>query len=244
MPGVDLSGGGGVNLQSDPQQNQLGQHLAQAALQDPRVQQHLADAAMHHGRETAAIAGQLGAQAAEEFRSYVQEGPAGISILCFLGGCATVVVGVFGLLNFGNAIQTPFNYVLNVYLTCFGLVAVLLEADAERLHTLRVIGKLAPLVQRYQMEVFDRAKFLTQLRGRGFFYLFVGTLAVTQCLVCLLFLCGIWNVLMGVLCLLMSFGFNPADAIPTHAVVLVGYDQQGHPQYAPITTAEQMRMNP
>ena len=31
----------------------------------------------------------------------------------------------------------------------------------------------------------------------GFFYLIVGTLALTQCLFCLLFVCGAWNMLMG-----------------------------------------------
>lgn len=39
---------------------------------------------------------------------------------------------------------------------------------------------------------------------------FIGTLAVTQCFLCLTFVAGLWNLLMGVLCLLMSFGINPA----------------------------------
>lgn len=152
-------------------------------------------------------------QAGSSLREYVQGGPAGVSILCFLGGCVTSVVGLLGLLNLG-AIFTPFHYVLNAYLAMFGIISFLLEADPERLAELAVIGKLAPLVRNYQMEVFERAKFLTELRGRGLFYLFVGTLAGSQCLFCLTFLCGLWNVLMGVICLMMSFGINPADHIP------------------------------
>merc|ERR1711879_236694 len=76
---------------------------------------------------------------------------------------------------------------------------------------MKVLGRLAPFCEQYQIEVFKRAQVLTELRGRGLFYLFVGSLAITQCFFCLLFLVGVWNVLMGVLCLLLSVGINPAD---------------------------------
>lgn len=191
----------------------FGNDIASAAMQHPMVQQQVKDEAYRQGREHASYAGAAAMQAGSSLREYVQGGPAGVSILCFMGGGVTCVVGLLGLLNLG-ALFTPFHYVLNLYLTGFGFISILLEADPERLGELAVIGKLAPLVQSYQKEVFERAKFLTELRGRGLFYLFVGTLAGSQCLVCLTFLCGLWNVLMGVLCLMMSFGINPADHIP------------------------------
>ncbi|CAK0880646.1 unnamed protein product [Prorocentrum cordatum] len=74
---------------------------------------------------------------------------------------------------------------------------------------LRILGALAPWVERYQMEVFNRAQFLTELRGRGLFFVFVGSLAITQCVMCLLFFVGIWNLFMGVVCVMMSYGINP-----------------------------------
>merc|ERR1712060_626545 len=99
----------------------------------------------------------------------------------------------------------------NIYLTAFGVVTFLLEADIDSVKSMKIIGKLAPWVERYQMEVFNRANFLTDLRGRGFYYLFIGTLAASQCLFCLFFVVGTWNILMGVLCVMMSIGINPAD---------------------------------
>lgn len=223
-PGVEVPGG---------YAGQMGANMATAAIQNSAVQEALkaqATEAANTGWEAAKVGGY---QAATELHKYVQEGPAGISILCFLGGCATCFFGLIGMLNLGNIFVAPFTYVLSCYLSAFGLVSMLLEADVEKLSGRSVVGKLAPLCEHYQMEIFERAKFLTELRGRGFFYVFVGTLSITQCLVCLYFLCGLWNLLMGVLCLMMSFGINPADHLPASATDSWGnhvssgpYDQQ------------------
>lgn len=199
--GAGAGGGGGA----------FGAYAAQAALNDPTVQAHIKDAAYQQAQQGYAVAREGAATAVQELRKYVQEGPAGISILCFLGGIATTVVGFLGLLNISGGLTSPFTYVLNAYLTMFGIVTFLLEADMESFKNMKVLGKLAPFVEQYQHEVFNRAKVLTELRGRGFYYVFVGSLAITQCFFCLLFLVGVWNLLMGVLCLLMSFGINPAD---------------------------------
>mmetsp|Transcript_8357 Transcript_8357/g.15207 ORF Transcript_8357/g.15207 Transcript_8357/m.15207 type:complete len:244 (-) Transcript_8357:31-762(-) len=191
----------------------FGQQMAEAAMQDPTVQQQIKEVAYNKAQEGLEAARVAGAMAAEELGKYIQEGPAGISVLCFLGGLATTLIGILGLLNFGYGIMSPFTYVLNAYLVAFGIVTFLLEADVESMRRLKVIGRLSPWVERYQMEVFNRANFLTELRGRGFFYLFIGTLAVTQCFICLTFVAGLWNMLMGILCLLMSFGINPATSL-------------------------------
>lgn len=203
--------GGGVGAAAS-------QWAAEAAMNNPTVRQQVADIALEQGRraaksglETAGVAVLEGAQ---QLRHYVENGPAGVSILCFVGGWATTIVGLLGCFNIGNIIVEPFQYILHCYLVAFGVVAIFLEADPERLQEFTVIGRMAGVVRSYQEEVFDRAKFLTELRGRGFFYLFVGTLAATQCLICLLFLVGLFNMLMGVICLAMSCGINPADHLP------------------------------
>lgn len=175
------------------------------------MQQHIRNAAYDQAQQGYQVARVGAAQAVQELHRYVQEGPAGISMLCFLGGIATTFAGLVGILNIGNGLTSPFSYLLNGYLTLFGVVTFLLEADMESFKNMKVLGRLAPFVDQYQIEVFNRAKFLTELRGRGLYYLFVGSLAITQCFFCLLFLVGAWNVLMGVLCLLMSFGINPTE---------------------------------
>jgi len=218
------------------QSGQMGASMVTAALQNSQVQEAIkaqAKEAASQGWEAAKVGG---VQAASELHKYVQEGPAGISILCFLGGCATSLIGLIGMLNIGQIFAAPFSYVLSIYLTAFGFVAMLLEADVQCLEKRSVIGKLAPLCEHYQMEIFERAKFLTELRGRGLFYVFVGTLAITQCVFCLYFLCGVWNLLMGVLCLMMNFGHNPGDYLPSSGPLdhqqafnqAPGFNQQSH----------------
>jgi len=252
---VDLSGGGGggasnrpppsnFNYNDPPPSNnqgqstsggyvgQMGAELVKAGLQDSRVQDAIkaqAYDAAHQGWEAAKVGGVV---AAHELHGYVQEGPAGISILCFLGGVATTIVGIIqGVLNIGALFSMPFHWVLSMYLMGFGFVSVLLEADTEKLKTMKFIGHFSPFVEHQQMEIFKRALFLTELRGRGLFYLFVGSLAITQCWWCLFFLVGLWNIIMGILCLLMSFGINPADHLPS-SLPTVGGSQQ--PNYGPV----------
>jgi len=149
--------------------------------------------------------------AVQELQRYVREGPAGVSILCFFGGIVTTIVGAFGLLNVWQSLTSPFSYVLNIYLTMFGIVTFLLEADVVILGKMTILGKAAPLIEVRQNELFAGAQVLKQLRGRALFYIFVGSLAITQCWFCPLFLVGMWNVLMGALCGMMSLGINPAD---------------------------------
>jgi hypothetical protein len=246
MPGVDLSGGSGggqgVNLSgggggysSAPQQGApgaagggFGSSVAAAALNNPTVQAQMQAAAYDQAQSGLAAARDGAKVAAVELGKYIQEGPAGISVLCFLGGLVTTLIGILGVLSVTDGLTSPFHYVLNIYLTGFGLVASLLEADVSVLQRFPVIGKARPLVEKYQMEIFTHAKFLTTLTGRGFFYVFVGTLAITQCFVCLLFLCGLWNLLMGVICILMSFGINPVDSSGIQPGYM-GDQQQGVP---------------
>jgi len=179
-------------------------------LQNPSIQQHLQATAASQAQQGYDVARQGLIEGIETFRTHVQEGPAGISILCFVGGIATTLVGAIGLLSVVASVTSPFTYVLNLYLTGFGLVTILLEADVESMRRLSILGKLAPVMEHYQIEVLKRAQFLMELRGRGLYYVFVGNLAITQCFVCLLFVVGLWNLIMGVLCLLMSCGVNPA----------------------------------
>jgi len=57
--------------------------------------------------------------------------------------------------------------------------------------------RLAPYILEWQKTVFEYAKFLTLLPGRGSFYIFVGLFLITQCWFCLFFLCGVANIVCG-----------------------------------------------
>lgn len=215
--GVDLSGGGGAPPGAAGGFGaNMGAQAAQAAMNDPTVQAHMQQAAYTNAHNAFHGAKEGMGQAATEFAKYINQGPAGISVLCFLGGFFTAVIGALGLLNIGELLNEPFKYILAIYLTGFGVVSFLLEADCDRLANLKLLSRLAPRVHRYQLGVYERAKFLTETGGRGLFYFFIGTLAITQCMKCLTFVVGLWNLLMGSLCLCMSCGINPfARAPPT-----------------------------
>eukprot|EP00425_Heterocapsa_triquetra_P016434 CAMPEP_0195156164 /NCGR_PEP_ID=MMETSP0448-20130528/184526_1 /TAXON_ID=66468 /ORGANISM="Heterocapsa triquestra, Strain CCMP 448" /LENGTH=227 /DNA_ID=CAMNT_0040194955 /DNA_START=82 /DNA_END=765 /DNA_ORIENTATION=+ len=204
---IDLSGGGG-SAPLTAQQGPPGYgYDGGSAAKDAAYQNSAAGFEAARGGAAA-----LGAQAMHHFRNHVQEGPAGISILCFFGGLMTAVVGALGFMgSFVGFFADPFHFLLNAYLALFGAVTVLLEADIEQVRQLRILGHLAPVLEGYQMKVEKKLQFLTELWGRGFFYLFIGSLAVTQCFFCFRFLVGLWNVVMGALCIMMSFGMNPAD---------------------------------
>jgi len=129
--------------------------------------------------------------------------------LCLLFSVASLqpeAVGIMGVARFD--ITHPFLLAMYVYMIMFGCIAFLLEMDTDKMQ-MPVIKNISPHVENYHVKVFEYAKFLTALRGRGAFYIFVGTLAITRCTFCLLFIVGCVNGFVGVMCLLMSYGVQP-----------------------------------
>merc|ERR1712194_413647 len=119
-----------------------------------------------------------------------------------MGGLATVLiggVGVVGEFTDGRFMSHPFEMVLHIYLVFFGVTAVLLESDAEMLHGMPVVGPLAIHLHQYHKFVNEYAKFLSRMRGRGAFYIFVGSFCVTDCQFCPTFLVGVANGCLGLL---------------------------------------------
>eukprot|EP00747_Dinoflagellata_sp_TGD_P110842 gnl/TRDRNA2_/TRDRNA2_171081_c1_seq3.p1 gnl/TRDRNA2_/TRDRNA2_171081_c1~~gnl/TRDRNA2_/TRDRNA2_171081_c1_seq3.p1 ORF type:complete len:324 (-),score=51.16 gnl/TRDRNA2_/TRDRNA2_171081_c1_seq3:82-963(-) len=142
---------------------------------------------------------------------YVEEGPAGVSYLCFFSGIATAVVGVFEM--FGYLFEGQMNkFVLFIYLFLFGLVSIVLEMDVQSMSRIPAVGRCASIIERWQHSMFDNAKFLTLLSGRGAFYIFIGVICVAQCKMfslCPAFFVGLYSIAMGSLCLCMGWGINP-----------------------------------
>merc|ERR1719277_1154932 len=114
------------------------------------------------------------------------------------------------VMNFFDSVTEPFHYLLSTYMFAFGLATAIIEADTDRIGMLITpFDNLAEPLTRAQAWLHDECKLLTTLRGRGLFYLYQGTLMVTQCILCPLFLAGLYNAFMGVLCIMMSFGVKP-----------------------------------
>merc|ERR1719158_2608746 len=120
-PSLNLSGSGsGAGSAAPPPSSNTGGGLsgitggmtaamAMAAMNDPAMQ----ETASTHARNSVTYARQATMKAVAEFHRYIQEGPAGVSILCFAGGCATTFVGLLGLLNIIGGLSSPFKYLLN-----------------------------------------------------------------------------------------------------------------------------------
>jgi len=194
--------------QDEPQP--LAVAVAQQALADPKLREALKHQALVVGGHAADAARYCGRQGLMAFQDYVQQGPQGVSVLCFVGGLATTILGAMSICNFFGTVMDPFHYILNAYVFVFGLTTTTLEADTDRIGMMiPPFDRLAEPVTRAQAWLHEECRLLTRLRGRGFFYLYQGTLLVTQCVFCALFLCGLYSALMGAVCILMSFGITP-----------------------------------
>lgn len=155
-----------------------------------------------------------GAKAAfQGMHQYIQGGPAGVSVLCFLSGCATAVIGFLNIINIFGALTSPFTYLLNSYLCVFGVVTFLLEVDVDRMKAVPGMGAFSEQIMKYHDFVCDYCKFLTLLKGRGLFYVFIGSFAITQ-MSLLLIAVGLANLFCGVVCVLMGFGYS-GDEVAT-----------------------------
>lgn len=205
------------------------------ALADPVAREALRQQAESVGKQVGSFARHYGHRGLMAFQEYIQQGPQGISTLCFIGGVGTSVLGVMTLTSVGDTIRDPFHYVLSAYLGTFGLATVVIEADTDRIGMMIMpFDRLAGPITSAQAWLHEECRLLTQLRGRGLFYLYQGTLLVTQCAFCLNFMVGLYVSLMGLLCISISFGYKPdieGMVIATGGAVQGAMDS-GRPRYA------------
>mmetsp|Transcript_49495 Transcript_49495/g.146192 ORF Transcript_49495/g.146192 Transcript_49495/m.146192 type:complete len:199 (-) Transcript_49495:79-675(-) len=134
---------------------------------------------------------------------YIQRGPEGMSWLCFMGGFVTAVFGFVGFIDIFDAMLSPLYYLVNLYQMMFGLTTCIIEAPVEW------VEKSAKLKQG-QRFIYDFMKFLTTFGGRGLFYLFQGTLALSLAdSVSLQSLLALYMSGCGVFCIAAQFGLKP-----------------------------------
>lgn len=155
---------------------------------------------------------QYGAKGLDEINKLVQQGPTGLSILCFGGNIALIIIGIreFAIFDF-LSLTGAYNLLTGAYVVLFGSIGFLLESDVSVLKKIPILKAMTPHIGVYQETVNEYALFLTNLKGRGVYYLFVGSLCITHgtAFFCIFFYVGIYICFVGVGCILLSYGIKP-----------------------------------
>lgn len=176
------------------------------------------ETATHFGTQGVAAAANLGTQGVVAFQDYVQQGPRAVANICLCGGVSVSLLGLSYLAGLSGVIYNPFGYLLHMYMFLFGVATVILEADVDRIADTK-LHTAVPHIHWAQGWLHSKVQFLTELNGRGLFYIYQGTLMATQdCFWCLLFWMGMYNIFMGALYLAMAAGYV-AGAHPTEKIV-------------------------
>lgn len=210
------------------------QKAGEAALRDPAVQQAIFDVAREKGPQYAASAkAQVQAWAQDpdtqqRARNYagvalayagnavpglinrLEQGPAGVRFLAFLGSCASIALAIFGVINAGELVTTPVHYLITFYQLAFALSTALFEADPE--HIAKIDG-----LNTYQNMLIDKCAFMCTATGRGLFYIFQASLWLVFASLSNIFTLavGLYLVFIGVLHLLMGVGIMPEHVVET-----------------------------
>lgn len=161
---------------------------------DPEVQRR----ARELGTKVVQYAGQAGAMLVAQ----IEQGPAGVRVLAFLGGLASCVVSALHLINPFGLLTGTVVYVLCFYQMLFSLTTMLFEAQPEWIQ--RVGGG----VDTYQDMLIRKSKFLSEALGRGLFYVFQGSLwlSIAGMADVMELACGAYMVFVGILNILMHYG--------------------------------------
>lgn len=104
---------------------------------------------------------------------YVQKGADALAILSFLANFLVVVCAVIGMLSIGGIIFSPIHYIVNIYQVFFAVCGCALESQDKWVEQVEQLAQAQKLIFQY-------AKFLTKLWGRGILYIFEASLAMTH----------------------------------------------------------------
>lgn len=148
-----------------------------------------------------------------EFVKRMEQGPAGVRFLAFLGGVVSCGFGMFNCINVFSALSHTVKYVMNIYIVLFSLTVVVFEAKSEWIQKV-------PWILDYQDNLIQQAKFLAEVLGRGLFYMFLGTLWLSNMDVTLTSVTG-WCALglgcymffIGLLHVLMHWNVMPPEVV-------------------------------
>ncbi|CAJ1420645.1 unnamed protein product [Effrenium voratum] len=217
----------------DPQVQAAVKKAGQDALSDPAVQAEIMKVAKEKFPEAASaakdkivewandpevqkaaykyagVAADYAWQSVSQVGSLIEQGPAGVRVLAFVGGVGALAQSIWvlcGLLNPAAAATMIPKYVVHFYQATFAMTTMLFEAKPEWIQQV-------PGLNAYQDMLISKAKFLAEATGRGLFYGFQGTLWLCfASLTDLVHLAlGGWFLFMAFLHILMGFGIMPQE---------------------------------
>lgn len=161
---------------------------------DPKVQAQAKEWASHG---ITMIAG-----SGERALALIETGPAGVRVLAFIGGIASIVNSAMTLINPLNIVSVgPVLYLIAGYQVIFALTTMIFEAPPQ-------VTEKIPALSPYQDMLCEKVSLLTEAAGRGVFYIFQGTLwlAFASWVDLLSLGVGIYLVFLGVLHIAIHFG--------------------------------------
>eukprot|EP00929_Paragymnodinium_shiwhaense_P016280 TRINITY_DN124541_c0_g1_i1.p1 TRINITY_DN124541_c0_g1~~TRINITY_DN124541_c0_g1_i1.p1 ORF type:complete len:203 (-),score=48.94 TRINITY_DN124541_c0_g1_i1:103-711(-) len=160
-------------------------------------------AAMSLAREAGGYAAAATSDVTTMLKDYIQRGPQGVGWLCFVGGLVTFVFGMLGTIDIFAVISSPLTYLINVYQMAFGAGTCVIEAPEEWVPKYQRLQRMQAFTHRH-------AKFLTTFGGRGLFYIFQGSLALSLSgVMSLSGILAMYMFLLGVMCIMMQYGYKP-----------------------------------
>jgi hypothetical protein len=110
---------------------------------------------------------------ATELNDYVQKGADALAILSFLANLLVVICAFIGMFQLMDIVFSPIHYIVNIYQVGFAVVGCALESQDKWVEQVQQLAE----AQKY---IFQYAKFLTKLWGRGILYIFEASLAMTH----------------------------------------------------------------
>jgi hypothetical protein len=198
-----------------PEMLQKVQSQALTMANDPAVQAK----AKEYAKQAGEMAQKYGAMGANLFMQKVEQGPQGVRFLACVISIGSMANSVMTVIN-PVSMLNPISYVISLYQLLFAASTALFELPPEYME------KVA-FMKEYQETLAVKCNFLTDVYGRGLFYIFQGSLwAGFASLVDLMDLAvsGLL-IFIGVLHVAMHYGVGP-EAVGAQMRTYTGLEQQ------------------
>lgn len=213
-----MNSGSAVAKQLQDQGPEMLKKVQESALtmaSDPEVQKK----AQEYAAQAGEMAKKYGAMGANLFVQQVEQGPQGVRMLACMISIGSMVNSVMTVIN-PLSILNPISYVISCYQLVFAASTALFELPPEYMEKVNSLKE-------YQDLLAVKCNFLTDVQGRGLFYIFQGSLwAGFASMTDLLDLAvSVLLIFIGALHVAMHFGYGP-EAVGSQMRGYSGLEQQ------------------